>query len=105
MIVQLGNVAPHEVLHRDDVKRRGLKVSDYEAHDGERLRVPIPVKDAVTTVEVPEERSVRDAFLEVTHLWDYHSARPPSWVASDSQGLASLLAENYGCDVAELREG
>ena len=103
MRVQLGNTAPHEVLHRDEVKRRGLKATDYPAHDKNHVRVPVDVTDAVTDVTVPDDRSIRDAFLEVTHLWDYHSSAAPSWVASDSQGLASLLAENYGCDVADLK--
>lgn len=105
MLVQLGNAAPHEVLSHDDVKRRGLKVGDYDKHDAGKVRVPIDVADAVTTFDVPADRTVRDAFLEVTHAWDYHSSAPPAWVASDSAGLAALLAENYDCDVVELAEG
>lgn len=105
MRAQLGNSAPHEVLTTDDAKRRGLKPSDYDKYDTGKVIVPIDTSDAVTTLAIPDDRSIGEAFLEVTHLWGYHSSEPPGWVASDSAGLAALLAEQYGCEARELADG
>lgn len=103
MRVQLGNTSPHEVVTHDDVKRRGLKVSDYDKFDEGRLTVPIDVEDAVTNVgPFPDGTPLSEALRAVADLWKYHSSEPPGWVASDSANLASLLAEEYGCDVKEL---
>lgn len=102
MRVQLGNSAPHEVLATDDVKRRGLKVGDYDKFDDGKLVVPVDAGDAVTAVTIPDDRGLAEAFAEVVHLWGYHSTEPPGWVASDSPGLCALIAEQYGCPTRDL---
>jgi hypothetical protein len=102
LLVQLGNTAPHEVLSHDDVKRRGLKVSDYDKHDTGKVRVPVDVRDAVTTLAVPDGRSLREAFLEVTHGGTITRRSRPRGLHPTRMVWLALLAENYGCDVAEL---
>src|SRR5690242_5886814 len=62
----------------------------------------IPGKQ-VTTVTIPDEWSLADAFRTVTHpggVWANHSmAEAPSWVESNDAALASLLASQYNCPV------
>lgn len=46
------------------------------------------------------ETNLADALRTITvGLWPACSPEPPSWVESDSQGLALVLAEYYNCPV------
>jgi hypothetical protein len=68
----------------------------------------LPKGKRSTKVEVPEGYTLSEAFTAITHpqgLWVKHSqdSKPPAWVASDSPGLAALLAEHFGgIEVREL---
>lgn len=60
-----------------------------------------------TTVRLPEDIGLADAFVTITHagdgVWVNHSSEgiAPNWVASDDGALASLLAEHYGIETRE----
>lgn len=106
MRVQFGNSAPHEVLSHDDVKRRALKIGDFDKFDDGKVVVPVDAKDAVTSVgPFPDGTSISEALQICAGLWPYHSTEPAAWVASDSKALAQVLAEEHGCDVRPLRDG
>lgn len=103
MRVQVGNRAPHEVLSHEDVKRRGLKVGDFDRFDAGKVVVPVDVSGAVTEIgPFPDGTSVSEALRVCAGLWPYHSAEPAAWVASDSPALAQVLAEEHGCEIREL---
>lgn len=57
----------------------------------------------VTTVRPPDGMSIGEVFTSITNVpngvWAAHADDPPDWVESDSDGLASLIAEHYGCPV------
>lgn len=59
---------------------------------------PLPKGKRATTVDIPDDMSLVDALRAIDDLWPKHSheAKPPAWVASDSPGLAALVAENFG---------
>jgi hypothetical protein len=98
----LGNVAPVEVLTKDEAKKRGLKLADLDKHDDEKVRVkhPIPKEqdDVVTHVVFPEGVGIAEGFTNVTHqegTWRYHSDKAPSWVSSDVPEFATLLKAHF----------
>lgn len=63
-----------------------------------------------TTLNFPEGTSIGEAFTNTTHpqgAWAAHAEEgaTPAWVASDSDGLAQLLAEHFGgIEVRDLEE-
>lgn len=87
MYARLGNANAVEAIKQDD----GSFV--YEPVEGTQ----------VTTFEFPEGIPLTEALLAVRDAWKYHSAldaddlpAKPEWVESDSAGLATLLAEEFG---------
>ncbi len=54
--------------------------------------------DTVTRVEIPGEYNLIESLRIVGDLWKYHSDKPPAWVESDNEALASLIAELYKTD-------
>lgn len=56
----------------------------------------------------PEDATLATALKDVNDFWGRDDHQPtgeyahPRWVASDSPGLAAVLAEQYGCEVREL---
>lgn len=59
-----------------------------------------------TDVELPDGTSVGEALRVITAadgVWANHAAEgaKPAWVASDSPGLAAVLAEHFGCEVRD----
>lgn len=77
---------------------KGLGV-DPEEHRGKRA----------TIIEPDDSRTIGQVFREITDpagAWAYHSTEgsKPAWVASDSESLAALLAEHYGCEVRALED-
>lgn len=103
MRVQFGNSAPHEVLTHDELKRRGLKVGDYDKFDTGKAVVPIDVDDAITDIgPFPDDTPLSEALQICAGTWPYHSTEPATWVASDSPALAQVLAEQHGCEIRDL---
>lgn len=94
MIIELGNAAAIGAYRDSEGELQ------HEDYDGER----------VTTVNLPDDYTMSMAFLCVTApdgVWTHHSRVdpetgrpvPPAWVESDKDGLAALIAENFGCPV------
>lgn len=77
--------------------------------DGETTVEAVKGKRA-TVVDVPDEVSLSEAFTTITSpqgVWAFHAREGsmPAWVASDSPGLASLLAEHFGgIEVRDLED-
>lgn len=95
--------------HVDPADPARLHAVDDAAGTGE-LSVPIE-QNTATIVVFPADASLGDMFTDVTKpgqgVWSAHThtdTSKPAWVASDSAGLASLLAEHYGCPVRDLNE-
>lgn len=63
-----------------------------------------PVEGArVTTVNIPDENSLSEAFVVITDprgVWAAHSEQgeKATWVYSDNAALQYLLAQHFGCD-------
>jgi hypothetical protein len=79
-----------------------------ESHDHGETFVKLPKGKRSTLVEIPEGYTLLEALTAIVDPrghWPRHSAdgKPPAWVASDSPGLANLLAEHFGgVEVREL---
>lgn len=121
MIVQLGNPSPHHNLRvavdpadykADELRTMAegqVDTSGTKEDIAARLSaldnfVPVPFEayegdEAITTINVPEGVSLGEAFTTITApkgVWANHSAEPPSWVASDNDALATILASHFG---------
>lgn len=76
--------------------------------DGDLVKMPRGKR--ATTIEIPDECTLGQAFRAVTDergVWALHATEGaiPAWVASDSSALASLLAEHFGgIEVRELED-
>lgn len=76
---------------------------------------PLPGGERVTTVVIPDSRSLDDAIRDVAHndgspntgLWAAHSsAGAPSWVeCQENPELASALAARFGCPIGRRPAG
>ena len=72
--------------------------------------VPLPKGKRATEVIFPDDSSLSEAFTAVTHpagVWANHATEgaKPAWVASDSDALAQLLGDHFGCEVRPLESG
>lgn len=80
-------------------------VEDPES--GERTRRPIPEGEH-TRVNLPEEWTLMQSAHEITagnSMWNAHSDAPaPTWVASNDEQLAQILASHWGCDIRAIEE-
>lgn len=94
--------------------RKAAVVESIELDPEERIRVRLDAKHQgykrrATVVAFPDDVGPREALATITEpergVWSQHSDAPPAWVASTSPGLASFLAEEYGCEVRELDRG
>lgn len=69
-----------------------------------------PSGKQATVIDVADGTPLSEAFVAITNpagVWAYHAAegKSPAWVASDSEGLAALLAEHFGgIPVRELED-
>lgn len=104
-IVYLGNKSVITQVKKDDsldASPDNLKTVRHEAL-GQR----------VTTMNLNEtdiaDRPNRAMNLALAvRLWDTQSDKPPSWVESDDELLATLIADHFGCPVGRpksWREG
>lgn len=64
-----------------------------------------------TIIDTGESETMSQVFANITHptqgVWATHSTEgaTPAWVASDSPGMASLLAEHFGgIEIRDLEE-
>lgn len=78
-----------------------------ESRDNGQTHQPMPKGKRATVVNIPEDTSLGEAFATITNpkgAWSAHATdeAKPAWVASDSPGLATLLAEHYGVDVRKM---
>jgi hypothetical protein len=89
--VYLGNPAPVE------------GVVDPSADELTLVALDVP-GGAVTTVDIAHD-DLFAAVAEVRDLWRYHSSGPPTWVASDHDGLAAVLASGFGCPAIDIDAG
>lgn len=101
MFVELGNKAAIQA-------RRGADGEPERDDEGFVVHEPIAGDEQrVTRVEVPEGVPLAEAFVSITQpvrgVWANHSDEPPMWVESDSEGLAALLAEHFGCRIGRPR--
>ena len=119
MHVWLGNQKPKQgrttEVNPDDypladlqasAKAKGIDGSGTKAEIAARLSavVEFTAMDGASETEVhfPDGTSVVEAFQTITAasgVWSYHSDSPPSWVTSDSDSLATLLADHFNCKV------
>lgn len=124
MFVELGNetakagyredVNPHD-YSAEDLKtlaeEQGVSTEGTKDHIAARLSAIVRFHDVsdvprVLTVNFPEGTTLGEAFNTVTNVggvWDHHGGleNKPAWVNSDSDGLAALLSEHFGCDVGK----
>jgi len=86
MYLKLGNPKAKEAL------AEGVNASEFRSLKGGRE----------TLVNFPDDWTLAQAFVALTApngIWANHSDAPAAWVASDSEGLAALAAEHFGCKV------
>lgn len=60
-----------------------------------------------TVVKVSPVSDLRQAFAEIVDgqgLWVHHSDEPPTFVESNSDALALLVSEHYGCPIGRQRK-
>jgi hypothetical protein len=124
MFVELGNETA-KAGYREEVDPQDHSAEDLKAlaeaegvstegnkeHIAARLSAKVRFTDVsdvprVTTARFPEGVSLGEAFNSVTNvggIWDHHGGleNKPTWVYSDSDGLAALLAEHFGCKVGQ----
>lgn len=72
---------------------------------------PVPVSGNFRLdIHFPDDTDLLTAFTNVTSpqgIWAAQTATAdsvPAWCASDSSGLAELIAEHFGCEIRELDE-
>lgn len=102
--VQMGNATPHSTIvdHNEPcVYSWGVPdAAGYDhGYDAEDERPD--GKDAlihVLTNATPHLPGY-EAFVSIVTDWPHHSPNPPTWVWSDDDDLADMLAEAYGCPV------
>jgi hypothetical protein len=79
----------------------------YRGPDGELNHRALP-GDRVTEIVIPDSYSLLEAVASVTSqdgAWNHHSLgdnpddSSPTWVESDNEPLASLLAQHFECPV------
>lgn len=86
-IITLGNTAPIETR----------KVSPDSS---EVTRIPIPVKEAVTTHVVPDSWDIGDILTGITTVFrSHHSDADPAWVDGDDELVVQALAKQFGCPI------
>lgn len=89
-VVWLGNRKAVEVVTDPD-----------GAHPDDTMRRAIPGKQCTRVQLAPGLTRVQAAH-HITHLWPSHSdADTPAWVASTDPALASLLADEWGCELRD----
>lgn len=84
MHLKLGNVKAKEAVSD------GVNATEFKSIKGERE----------TEINFPDDWSIAQAFVALTSpngIWANHSDAPASYVMSDSDGLAALCAEHFGC--------
>lgn len=81
-----------------------------QSRDHGETREPLPGKQA-TVVDIDESTPLGEAFQSIVHtsrgVWASHAAEgsKPAWVASDSAGMAAILAEHFGgIEIRELED-
>lgn len=85
---------------RAAAKREGVDAVRNDGRITELVRRGVRGK-TFTLVDLGDEAPLGEAFTAVTSpggVWAYHADQGarPAWVASDSEGLAALLAEHFG---------
>ena len=86
MYMKLGNVKAKEAVEA------GVNATRFKALKGERE----------TEVHFPDDWTLAQAFVALTAangIWASHSDAPAAYVISDSDGLAALAAEHFGCKI------
>lgn len=117
MLVQFGNPAPHACdvdashpttghEHAPD-DRDGPAVTYMHIPDEYTFDPDVDVHDLALHLLQSQDgvtsRPEDEALLAVIHnqggMWNHHGASKPSWVWSDNEAFAELVAKFYGCDV------
>ncbi len=81
-----------------------------ESVDNGATFTPMPKAKRATRIEIPDDFKVSQAFVSITApggVWATQAQEDaiPAWVASESPGLASLLAEHFGgIEIRDLEE-
>lgn len=96
MHVLFGNVNPK-------VPPEGLADATQAAAEAQ---APEQAEETVTLFTPPDSDSLIEQVLPtITKTWaQAHSDSPPSWVASDNEAAAQLLAANYKVEVRDVHE-
>lgn len=78
---------------------------DAESDDPDLVRYRELSGQRVTRLTYPEGMALTEAFQGTVTAVSYHLGEggKPAWIESDSEGLKSLLCENYGVDPARKR--
>ena len=98
----LGNPAPVETHHSDVAEERGLTGDTTRLPGFVRVDKSDELGETDTEFLFPEGHTVIDAVNDVRAAWAYHGDNSPSYVASDSDLLAQLLADHFGAPVRPL---
>lgn len=120
MLVRLGNArpktgyreAPPEGATADELRdiatARGIDSTGNKAELATRIADHLMYRETggygVTTANIPDSVNLGNAFKTITDpggVYAAHSDEAPAWVESDSDGLAMLLSEHYGCPIGE----
>ncbi|HEY0889315.1 MAG TPA: hypothetical protein VGE38_06880 [Nocardioides sp.] len=86
----------------------------HQSLDNGQTFEALPKGKRATTIEIPEDYTLAQAFLAITDaggVWASHvhqvkgETPPPAWVASDDPALATLIAGHYGgIEIRDLEE-
>lgn len=91
----------------------GNRHAQESTDNGETFEA-LPKGKRATTIEIPDDYTIAQAFTAVTAaggVWEAHAHQvkgetpPPAWVASDDHALATLIAAQYGgIEIRDLEE-
>lgn len=112
MIIELGNVAPHQAEeglytvhqagdgdaahHHHFGDERGSGRAMAHAGDVNVTRELNPLVSHMTVVDVPDEHDADRVALEVVNLWPHHSGDVPSFVACDDEDVRRAVMDVFG---------
>lgn len=96
----LGNTSPIETY-------KALTEDGEEGGIEEVVKVPRKdLGNTITRFNIPDNTKLSEALLVVVDAFDnHHSDEPPAWVESDSEALALIISDHYGCPIGQPNSG
>jgi len=111
VLIELGNIAPHQAeqglyhTHRVGGVEEHYHSYGDEAGSGRRLahaadlttvRELHPLLSHTTVVDVPDGKDVEAALADVAHLWPHHSTEAPGFVVCADADLQRAIEKHFG---------